>query len=89
MDYFCFHHSTTKTYNSKFEELFGDAAAAEACCSSPRRRDSRRTLATAPGNFKELCKLNQHYADIAASIQKVTEESAAEDGASICSKTPA
>src|SRR5260370_5448615 len=27
-----------------------------------------------PGNYGELCKLNQHYGDIAASIQKVTEE---------------
>ena len=29
---------------------------------------------TPPGNFEELSKLNQHYADIAASIQTVTEE---------------
>jgi carbamoyltransferase len=28
----------------------------------------------APANFNELCKLNQFYADIAASIQQVTEE---------------
>src|SRR5260370_20764536 len=27
-----------------------------------------------PANYDELCKLTQHYADIAASIQKVTEE---------------
>ncbi len=27
-----------------------------------------------PANFNELCKLNQYYADIAASIQQVTEE---------------
>src|SRR5207245_2119415 len=29
---------------------------------------------SAPSNYKELCKLNQHFADIAASIQRVTEE---------------
>jgi len=29
---------------------------------------------TPPGNYSELCELNQHYADIAASIQRVTEE---------------
>src|SRR3974390_2752175 len=27
-----------------------------------------------PSNYDELCKLNQHYADIASSIQQVTEE---------------
>ena len=31
-------------------------------------------MATYPLNYRELCKLNQHYADIASSIQKVTEE---------------
>ena len=27
-----------------------------------------------PGNYNELCERNQHYADVAASIQQVTEE---------------
>ena len=27
-----------------------------------------------PGNYQELCTVNQHYADLAASIQRVTEE---------------
>jgi carbamoyltransferase len=73
MDYFCYHHSTYKTYSSKFETLFG----------APRPPKSLffteatgfpRYFGTAPGNMQELSKLNQHYADIAASIQKVTEE---------------
>ncbi len=73
MDYFCFHHSTHKTYSSKFEALFG----------APRQPKSLfftegtgfpKYFGTAPGNYQELSKLNQHYADIAASIQKVTEE---------------
>ncbi len=33
-----------------------------------------------PGNIDELSKLNQHYADIAASIQKVTEDIAGRHG---------
>jgi carbamoyltransferase len=73
MDYFCFHHSTDKTYTHRFVELFGEP------------RPPKMLFFTAdsgfptyfgepPANFNELCKLNQHYADIAASIQKVTEE---------------
>lgn len=73
MDYFCFHHSTYKTYGDKFEALFG----------APRPPKSLffteatgfpKYFGTPPGNFQELSKQNQHYADIAASIQKVTEE---------------
>ena len=73
MDYFCFHHSTDRTFNRRFESLFGDP------------RPSKLQFFTAetgfpkyfgdpPSNYSELCKLNQHYADIASSIQKVTEE---------------
>ena len=73
MDYFSFHHSTDRTYSRRFAALFGEA------------RDSKLQFFTEatgfpkyfgdqPSNYKELCKLNQHYADIAASIQKVTEE---------------
>ena len=73
MDYFCFHHSTDRTYSRKFVDLFGEP------------RPTKLQFFTAgtgfpkyfgapPGNYKELCQLNQHYADIAASIQRVTEE---------------
>jgi hypothetical protein len=44
------------------------------CCSSPKIQASQRTSAMRRRTFNELCKLNQHYADIAASIQQVTEE---------------
>jgi carbamoyltransferase len=73
MDYFCFHHSTYKTYSDKFETLFG----------APRPPKSLfftmetgfpKYFGAPPSNVQELSKLNQHYADIAASIQKVTEE---------------
>ena len=73
MDYFCFHHSTDETFNDKFHS-----------CSANRVRPKSLFFTAAsgfptyfgdpPSNFDELCKLNQHYADIAASIQQVTEE---------------
>jgi carbamoyltransferase len=73
MDYFCFHHSTDRTFNRRFENLFG------------RPRPSKLQFFTEetgfpkyfgepPSNYSELCNVNQHYADIASSIQKVTEE---------------
>jgi carbamoyltransferase len=73
MDYFTFHHSTDRTYNQKFVELLGPP------------RDPQAYFFTAasgypayfgakPGNFAELARANQHYADIAASIQVATEE---------------
>lgn len=73
MDYFSFHRSTNTMFNGKFEQLFG----------SPR--DPKANFFTLdsgypsyfgakPGNYGELAKQNQHYADVAASIQAVTEE---------------
>jgi carbamoyltransferase len=70
MDYFSFHHSTRKTYNDKFLKLWG----------APRVHESDFYTATThkkkdhPNWDDATAKLNQHYADIAASIQNVTEE---------------
>lgn len=73
MQYFSFHRSATKAYNAKFVQLFGQ----------PRPNDSYFFTKTSgfpayfgnkPANYKDLCRLNQHYADIAASIQTFTEE---------------
>lgn len=67
MDYFCYHYSDSKTFNGKFEGLFGE----------PRPRESDFiTALTHPGvdpNRPDVAK-NQYYADVAASIQRVTEE---------------
>lgn len=67
LDYFSFHYSTESTYSRKFVELFGDPRPAEG---------DFFTMATNPERAaeKEAMALNQHYADTAASIQKVTEE---------------
>jgi carbamoyltransferase len=73
LDFFAFHYSSTRTYSHKFEALFG------------RPRPPERPFFTAgteypsyygpkPANFEELAAENQRYADIAASIQVVTEE---------------
>lgn len=73
MDYFCFHYSTDTTFSSRFVDLFG----------TPRPTKLQfftestgfpKYFGNPPSNYKELCRLNQHYADVAASIQRVTEE---------------
>ena len=65
MDYFSFHHSLNNTFNRKFEQLFG-----------PRRVPESEffTPTTHPGNNSPEALQNQKYADIATSIQRVTEE---------------
>ena len=73
MDYFSFHYSTDRTFNGRFIQLFGPP------------RDPQApffTLASGypsyfgdkPSNYEELAKRNQYYADVAASVQAVTEE---------------
>lgn len=73
MDYLSYHKSTKKTFNEKFIKLFGE----------PRPKDLHFFTVNSgypsyfgpkPQNYKNLTTLNQHYADIAASIQEVTEE---------------
>jgi len=51
MKYFSFHQSPYRTFNHRFEAIFG----------RPRTREESETI-------------DQHYADIAASIQRYTEE---------------
>jgi carbamoyltransferase len=70
MDYFSFHHSTQHTFNQNFVDLFGP----------PRKPESEFfTLTTNPNKDHPdwddaMAAQNQKYADIAASIQRVTEE---------------
>lgn len=67
MDYFSYHYSTSRSFTRKFEQLFGPA------------RDPDSPFVT--GEFGDaldqdptLRAKSRHYADIAASIQRVTEE---------------
>src|SRR5881396_350774 len=73
MDYFSYHHSPDTAFNAKFERLFG----------APRDPKSHfftqlsgypAYFGDKPANYAELCRQNQHYADIASSVQLVTEE---------------
>ena len=70
MDYFEFAHSTEQTYSSKFLDVFGEARVRESefftqvshpDCDHPDWDDS-------------AAEKNQYYADVAASIQRTTEE---------------
>ncbi len=73
MSYFTFHRSTNRSYSKKFETLFG----------TPRDPKSYFfTRATGwlsyfgekPADFEKLGEAQEYYADIAASLQAVTEE---------------
>ncbi|MCU0513978.1 MAG: carbamoyltransferase [Anaerolineae bacterium] len=67
MDYFDYQQSTERSYSSKFLELFGPPRPPEA---------EFFTMATNPERSaeKQAMELNQYYADVAASIQRVTED---------------
>jgi carbamoyltransferase len=73
MDYFCFHRSTDKTFNGRFTQLFGEPRPPKMLFFT-EESGFPTYFGDPPSNFNELCKMNQHYADIAASIQRVTEE---------------
>ncbi len=67
MDYFSFHYSLTRTYNEKFVQLFGQ----------PRRPESSFfTTTTNPEVSAQDAHAiaNQYYADVAASVQRLTED---------------
>jgi carbamoyltransferase len=73
MDYFSFHYSTQKTFNSKFESLFGKPRDPNGFFFTPSM-EYPTYYGEKPSNFKEEGERNQYYADVAASIQAVTEE---------------
>lgn len=70
MEYFAFHHSTRHTFNHRFTEVFGPPRTHEEEFFTPAmlpRPDK-------PHWDRATAERNQHYADIAASIQRVTED---------------
>jgi carbamoyltransferase len=70
MEYFSFHHSTSKTFNGNFTKVFGDPRVHESDFYTPTTHPKKDH----PQWDEATAKLNQHYANIAASIQYVTEE---------------
>jgi carbamoyltransferase len=73
MDYFSYHYSDQRTFSSKFEDLFGKPRDPEMNFFTSRTRYPSY-FGEKPSNYEELCRMNEYYADIAASIQQVTEE---------------
>ncbi len=70
MDYFSFHYSTQHTFNQKFVDLFGPARVPEAEFFTETTHPKKDH----PDWNDAAAAQNQKYADIAASIQRVTEE---------------
>ena len=72
MEYFTFPYSTVKMYSEKFIELFGSPRDPKLNFFTPST-GCPSYFGQKPENYDELGKLNQHFADVAASIQAVTE----------------
>ena len=73
MKYFSYHYSNTMMFNGNFVELFGKPRTPESYFFTSNTRYPSY-FGEKPSNYLELCRENEHYADIAASIQTVTEE---------------
>jgi carbamoyltransferase len=70
MDYFSFHQSTEQTFSGNFVKLFGDPRVHESDFYTPTTHPKKDH----PQWDESTAQRNQHYADIAASIQQVTED---------------
>lgn len=70
MDYFNFHHSTSQTFSRKFVDLFGEPRVHETDFYTPTTHPKKDH----PHWDEAAARRNQHYANLAASIQYVTEE---------------
>jgi carbamoyltransferase len=70
MEYFSFHHSTSKTFNGNFTKVFGEPRVHESDFYTPTTHPKKDH----PQWDEATANRNQHYANIAASIQYVTEE---------------
>ncbi len=70
MDYFAFHRSTKTTFSKKFVELFGEPRVHDSTFYTPTTHPQKDH----PDWNDAIASTNQAYADIAASVQRVTEE---------------
>jgi carbamoyltransferase len=73
LEYFDFQHSTTRTYSDAFVKLFGEPRPVEALFFT-ETSGFPSYFGEKPSNYAALAAANQRYADLAASIQAVTEE---------------
>ncbi len=86
MDYFSYHYSDERTFNRKFEDLFGEPRKPESPFFTSKTRFPSY-FGQKPSNYPELCRVNKGYADVAASIQKVIEEVLLKLVNSLCKET--
>ncbi len=70
MDYFTFHKSTSKTFSNKFIDLFGEPRIHDSIFYTPTTHPNKDH----PQWDQKTAEKNQYYADIASSIQRVTED---------------
>jgi carbamoyltransferase len=70
MDYFTFHKSTNRMFGRKFTELFGEPRVHDSVFYTPTTNPKKDH----PQWDQRTADNNQYYADIAASIQRVTED---------------
>ncbi|MAT99378.1 MAG: hypothetical protein CL608_19740 [Anaerolineaceae bacterium] len=70
MDYFTFHKSTHRTFSNKFIDLFGEPRVHDSTFYTPTTNPKKDH----PQWDQKTADQNQYYADIAASIQRVTED---------------
>jgi carbamoyltransferase len=73
MEYFSFHYSARHTYNRRFVELFGPERPPSMYFFT-RESGYPSYFGAKPADYEQLADRNGYYADIASSIQKVTEE---------------
>jgi carbamoyltransferase len=73
LEYFEFQHSTTRTYSDAFVKLFGTPRPPEGLFFT-EASGFPSYFGEKPPNYAQLAEANQRYADLAASIQAVTEE---------------
>ena len=73
LEYFDFQHSTKRTFSDRFVKLFGPPRAPETLFFTDAS-GFPVYFGDKPSNYDELSAANQRYADLAASIQAVTEE---------------
>ena len=70
MEYFAYHYSSSKTFNKRFENIFGPPRIHDSIFYTPTTHPQKDH----PQWNSETAQQNQYYADIAASVQRVTEE---------------
>jgi carbamoyltransferase len=68
LDYFAFHYSAERSYSNKFIDLFGENRPPDLEFFTSKTNPERSAE-------KAMMDRNQYYADVAASIQQVTEDS--------------